>query len=141
MPIVLRPLDKIVEKWRARASAASGDYAEGVAAPKQDWQKNTLAASDAWKAGVTEAAAKNLFAKGVAATPTDYWKTRATTLGTARFSDGVSKSVDVYKSKFAPYYDVLSKLELPPRGARGDPKNIERVRAIITALRSKKVGT
>ncbi|MEM4667471.1 MAG: hypothetical protein QW498_09240 [Thermofilum sp.] len=141
MPIVLRPLDKIVEKWRSRASAASGDYAEGVAAPKQDWQKNTLAASDAWKAGVTEAASKNLFAKGVAATPTDYWKTRATTLGTARFSDGVSKSVDVYKSKFAPYYDTLSKLELPPRGARGDPKNIERVRAIITALRSKKVGT
>ncbi|MEM3988545.1 MAG: hypothetical protein QXZ22_08140 [Sulfolobales archaeon] len=141
MPIVLRPLDKIVEKWRSRASAASGDYAAGVEAPKYDWQKNTLAAADAWKAGVTEAAAKNTFAKGVASKSTDFWKSRAMTLGTARFADGVSKSVDVYKGNFAPYYDTLSKLELPPRGARGDPKNIERVRAIITALRAKKVGT
>lgn len=141
MPIVLRSLDKIVEKWRARASAASGDYAAGVEAPKYDWQKNTLAASDAWKAGITEAAAKNTFAKGVAARSTDFWKSRAMTLGTARYADGISKSVDVYKGNFAPYYDTLSKLELPPRGARGDPKNIERVRAIITALRSKKVGT
>ncbi|MEM4430210.1 MAG: hypothetical protein QXM08_03540 [Thermofilaceae archaeon] len=141
MPLVLRPLDKIVEKWRSRASAASGDYAAGVEAPKYDWQKNTLAASDAWKSGITEAAAKNMFAKGVAATPTDFWKSRAITLGTARFADGVSKSVDVYKAKWAPYYDVLTKIELPPRGARGDPKNIERVRAIITALRAKKTGT
>ncbi|MEM4667426.1 MAG: hypothetical protein QW498_09015 [Thermofilum sp.] len=141
MPLVLRPLDKIVEKWRSRASAASGDYAAGVEAPKYDWQKNTLAASDAWKSGVTEAAAKNMFSKGVAATPTDFWKSRAITLGTARFADGVSKSVDVYKAKWAPYYDVLTKIELPPRGARGDPKNIERVRAIITALRAKKTGT
>ncbi|MEM3982563.1 MAG: hypothetical protein QXM71_07595 [Thermofilum sp.] len=141
MPIVLRPLDKIVEKWRSRASAASGDYAAGVEAPKYDWQKQTLAAAEAWKAGVTEAATKNTFAKGVAAKSTDFWKARAMTLGTARFADGVVKSVDVYKSNFAPYYDTLSKLELPPRGARGDPKNIERVRAIIQALRSKKVGT
>ncbi|MEM4846448.1 MAG: hypothetical protein QW794_01655 [Thermosphaera sp.] len=141
MPLVLRPLDKIVEKWRSRASAASGDYAAGVEAPKYDWQKNTLAAADAWKSGITEAAAKNMFSKGVAATPTDFWKSRAITLGTARFADGVSKSVDVYKAKWAPYYDVLTKIELPPRGARGDPKNIERVRAIITALRAKKTGT
>ena len=141
MPIILRPLDKIVGKWSSRTSAASGDYAEGVASPKQDWQKQALAAADAWKAGVTEAAAKNLFAKGVAATSTDFWKSRAQTLGTARFSDGVTKSVDAYKAKFAPYYDTLSKLELPPRGARGDPKNMERVRAIVQALRSKKTGT
>jgi len=141
MPIVLRPLDKIVEKWRARASAATSDYTAGIEAPRQDWQKQALAASDTWKAGVTEAAAKNLFAKGVMAKPSDFWKMRALTLGGARYADGVSKSVDVYKSDWAPYYDVLSKLELPPRGARGDPKNVERVRAIMTALRSKKTGT
>jgi len=141
MPIALRSLDKIVEKWRSRASAASGDYAAGVETPKYDWQKQTLAASDAWKSGITEAAAKNMFAKGVAATSTDFWKTRTITLGTARYADGVSKSVDVYKANFAPYYDTLSKIELPPRGARGDPKNIERVRAIVNALRAKKTGT
>jgi hypothetical protein len=37
-------------------------------------------------------------------------------------------------------YDTLTKVELPVRGPRGDPKNIERVRTIVQALRALKTG-
>lgn len=140
MPIVLRPLDRIVEKWRSRATAALTDYSEGVQAPRNPWQKQAMAASETWKAAITDAAARDAYRKGVAATSEEFWRSRALALGTARFTDGVSKSVDVFKGKWAPFYDVLSRIELPPRGPRGDPKNVERVRAIMTALRQKKLG-
>jgi len=141
MPLVLRPLDKIVEKWRSRATAATSDFAAGVETPRNPWSKGALAASETWKSAVTEAAARDAYRKGVSARTDEFWKTRTLTVGAARYSDGVSKSVDIYKGNWSAYYDVLSKLELTPRGPRGDPKNLERVRAIMQALRSKKTGT
>lgn len=33
MPIAAHSLNMITEKWRRRSLAATGDYAEGVAAP------------------------------------------------------------------------------------------------------------
>ncbi len=56
MPIPLRPLEKVVEKWSGRATAAAPDYSAGVAAPKKDWATYATAAKDAWRAGVTDAA-------------------------------------------------------------------------------------
>lgn len=140
MPIVLRPLDRIVEKWRSRATAALTDYSEGVQAPRNPWQKQAAAASETWKAAITDAAARDAYRKGVVTTSEEFWRSRTLVLGTARFTDGVSKSVDVFKNNWAQFYDVLSRIELPPRGPRGDPKNVERVRAIMTALRQKKLG-
>jgi len=95
MPIPLRPLDVVVSKWQKRASAAAPDFSSGVQNPLKDWQKNTLAASDAWKAGVTDAAGRDAFSKGVSAKPTAYWQKRTLDLGVPRYADGINKSVDV----------------------------------------------
>jgi len=89
---------------------------------------------------VTDAAGRDAYSKGVAKKPTAFWQKRALELGVSRYPDGVSKSVDVYESEWKPYYDALSKIELPARGARGDPKNLERVRVIVTTLRSVKTA-
>jgi len=140
MPIKLRSIETIRDKWRNRATAAAPDYQFGVSNPLNDWQANALAAKDAWRAGVTDAAGRDAYGKGVAKTPTAFWQKRTLDLGVSRYPDGVSKSVDVYESNFKPYYDALSKIELPPRGARGDPKNLERVRVIVQTLRSVKTG-
>jgi len=127
-------------EWKNRATSAAPDYQFGVSNPLNDWQANALAAKDAWRAGVTDAAGRDAYAKGVAKKPTAFWQKRTLDLGVARYPDGVSKSVDVYESEWKPYYDALSKIELPPRGARGDPKNLERVRVIVTTLRSVKTA-
>lgn len=141
MPIPLKPLDKVIEKWKNRATAASADFAAGVQSPLKDWKTQALAAAPAWRDAITQAAGRDAYKTGVAAKDTAFWQKRAIELGAPRYSDGVAKSVDVYKNEFAPFYDALSKIELPPRGARGDPKNLERVRVITETLRKVKLGS
>lgn len=136
MPLRLRPLDQIKDKWSRRASAAGPDYQAGLGAPRQPWSQGAIAAKDAWRAGVTDAAGRDAYAKGVAAAGDAKWLKKATDLGVRRYPEGVSAAVEDYKSGFAPFYDALSKIDLPPRGARGDPKNVERVRVIMQTLRS-----
>jgi hypothetical protein len=138
MPIKLRPLEKITDKWSTRAAAAVTDYAEGLVSPKVPWSQAATAAKDAWRQGVTDAAGRDAFAKGVARAGDAKWLKKAQEFGPARYPDGVSKTKDDYKGGFAPFYDALSKVELPPRRARGDPANVERVKTIITAMRSTK---
>ncbi|MCC6014091.1 MAG: hypothetical protein LM564_00110 [Desulfurococcaceae archaeon] len=141
MPLRLRPLDQIKDKWSRRASAAGPDYQAGLAAPRTPWSQAAVVAKDAWRAGVTDAAGRDAYAKGVAAAGDAKWLKKATELGVRRYPEGVSAAVEDYKNGFAPYYDALTKIELPPRGARGDPKNIERVRVIVQTLRSIKTAT
>ncbi len=141
MPIPVRPLDKVVEKWSSRATAAAPDYSAGVSAPRKDWAAAATAAKSAWQAGVTDAAGRDAFAKGVAKAGTAKWQKKAVELGTRRYPEGVGVAKDDFKGGFAPYYDALSKIDLPPRGARGDPKNLERVRTIMQTLRSVKTAT
>jgi hypothetical protein len=47
---------------------------------------------------------------------------------------------DDYEKGFAPYRDVIEQTALPPRFPKRDPRNIQRVSAIATALAKKKTG-
>ncbi|MEM4431107.1 MAG: hypothetical protein QXM08_08070 [Thermofilaceae archaeon] len=133
MPIVMRSLDEIAEKWRRRCLAATGDYAKGVVAPRRPWREQTLASADKWARRVLEAAAENTYARSVAATPSEYWRSKALTTGVTRYTEGVNRSVRVYEA-----FKPLSELVPPPRAPRGDPRNLERVLAVVKAL--KRVG-
>lgn len=139
MPAI-KPIKDIAEKWARVTPARAGDYREGVKHPRKDWEAETLKAADVYKAAVTKAAAEGRFAKGVAEAGTEKWQKRAITLGPSRFSEGVMAARPDYEKAFAPYADVIAGVELPPRAPRGDPANIERVRAITTALHAKKMG-
>jgi hypothetical protein len=140
VPIPLRPIDKVVDKWKSRATAAGPDYTFGVQNPLRDWATQAQAAGDSWRAGVTDAAGRDAYRKGVAKAGTPKWQRKAVDLGSRRFPEGVAAGAPDYKSEFAPFYDTLSKIDLPPRGARGDPKNLERVRVIMQTLRAVKTG-
>ncbi|MEM1606216.1 MAG: hypothetical protein QXW41_08245 [Fervidicoccaceae archaeon] len=79
---------------------------------------------------VVEAVAVNSYARGVAATPSDLWRSRTLTTGVTRYTEGVNRSVRVYEA-----FKPLSELALPLRAPRGDPKNLERVLAVVRALK------
>jgi len=140
MPIPLRPLDQVKTKWKNRASAATPDYTAGVTAPLRDWATNAVAASGAWKQGVTDAAGRNAFERGVKRAGTAKWQAKATTLGARRYPEGVAAAEADYESGFKPFYETLAKVDLPPRGPRGDPRNYERVKTIGDALRKTKLA-
>jgi len=138
MPVV-RSASEVAEKWARVTPARADDYRKGVENPKKDWAGETLAAGDAYEAGVTAAIGNKQFQKGVKEAGSSTWQTGATTKGVTRWPAGVSGAQDKYEHRVAPFLDEIARIKLPARRPKGDPGNIERVRAIADALHKKKV--
>lgn len=130
----------VAAKWAARAGAAGGDYAKGVQNTTKDWAADTAASAGAWAAGVQTAVASGSFAKGVNNAGTAKWKAKAGNVGAARYPQGVAAAAQFYQNGIGPVLQVLASVNLPPRGPKGDPGNINRVTAVTTALRKLKTG-
>lgn len=136
----IMPLEKIVDKWNRRVSIAGPEYEDGLRNPKADWEASTLAAVATWEAAMQEAIRLKTYEAGVREAGTRKWQERSLALGVARWPTGVAAAVGDYRTGFAPFHAVLERLVLPPRFARGDTRNYERVKAIGTALRKAKLG-
>jgi len=136
----IMPLEKIVDKWNRRVSIAGPEYEDGLRNPKADWETSTLAAVATWETAIREAIAAGTYAAGVRDAGTRKWQDRALSLGLQRWGPGVAVALPDYRSGFAPFHAQLERMTLPPRFARGDTRNYERVKAIGMALRKIKLG-
>jgi len=130
----IKSVDQIAEKWARVTPQRTADYESGVRNPRKDWARSTAAASDAWKSGVQAAIAASSFSKGVARVGTAKWQEGAVSKGVPRWGAGVSIGKDAYQTGFAPYQAAIERVSLPPRFARRDPRNLERVKAIVDAM-------
>jgi hypothetical protein len=139
-PSIVPPVGRVAQKWARRASAASGDYADGVQNTTRSWQAAAQAAEKNYQAGVQQAAAAGRFGKGVARVGDSKWKKRAVEVGPARYSQGVSIAEQDYSAQVAPFLEVIGRTDLPPRGPAGSDGNFQRVMAIGKALRQLKVS-
>jgi hypothetical protein len=139
MPAV-KPVSQASDKWVRRAGQAAPDYQKGVQNPRTSWAEATVAAADAQAAGVQNAISNGSFEKGVSAAGNAKWQRKASTVGAQRFGPGVAAAKGDYESGFAPYAAVIQGVTLAPRGAKGDPRNYERVTAIGNALHDAKQG-
>jgi len=128
-------------RWSRKAGAAGVDYTEGVQSPRADWQAATVAAAASQAAGVQAAIGRGAFAKGVARAGTAKWQTKSVKLGPSRYAQGVQEGVADYETGVAPFLSVIEGITLPARAPKGDPRNLERVKIIATALRAKKTGS
>ena len=137
--VAIRKLEDIVAKYKEVTPTRAPFYEKGVSEPLKDWAERTSAAKTAWQEGIQNAITKDLFVKGVTEAGTPKWQERAKKKGPARWSEGVAIAADDYKKGFAPYHETIAALTLPPRARRGDPRNIERVKAIAMALYKKRL--
>jgi hypothetical protein len=140
MAIKLKSMADISAKWARRASAAGPDYEAGLKSPKEDWATATKNAETAFEAGIQDAVSRKAFGKGVTKAGSEKWSRKALAVGPARYGPGVTAATTDYSTEFSPYHDAIERISLPPKGRKGDPANIERVRAIATGLRSLKTG-
>lgn len=136
----IRPVDEIARKWASVTPLRAADYEKGIRDPKGDWAKGAIAAADAWKSGIQAAVANNSFTKGVTRAGTQAWQEGSLSKGLARWGPGVALAVDKYQTNFAPFREVIARTVLPPRFARRDPRNLERVKVIAEALAKAKVA-
>ena len=136
----IRSIGEIKEKWLRVTQQRAPDYLAGVRSPKKDWEAGAAAAEPAYEAGVTAAIGRKAFGKGVREAGTAKWKKKAEDLGGARFAPGVAAAGPEYEKGMGPVVDTIRATSLPPRGPRGDPGNIERVRLMAEALHRMKIG-
>ena len=135
----IKSASEIAKKWSEVTPTRQSFYEAGVKSPLRDWATNTAAAEDAWASGVQEAAANKRFGAGVRRAGTEKWSRKVVEVGVPRWGAGVRAAAPDYEEGFRPYRDVIESTSLPPKYAKGDPRNIDRVAAIAMALHKKKV--
>ena len=136
----IKSMTAIRDKWTRVTPGRVEDYKIGVQNPKRDWESETVAAQDTWKAGVDAAAAKGLYARGATKAGTKKWQDKSLKVGPGRFAEGVYIAGPDYEKGFAPYREAIARVDLGPRFPRRDPRNLERVKRIVDALVAEKVG-
>jgi hypothetical protein len=134
----IRALEMIGAKWARVAGASGASYEEGVKNPTGDYASGAIAANGSWKAGVVAAAGRDAFAAGVRRAGNEKWQRNAVLKGPARYGQGVMAAQPDYQAGFAVYHQVIASVQLPPRGPRRSPQNLQRVAAIVQALGARK---
>lgn len=134
----IRSIDAIASKWAEVTPMRSADYAAGVANPRRSWSAATKAAEKAYEDGVTKSISQKRFGKGVTKAGDEKWSRKSTVNGVRNWGPGVTEAKGDYAAGFAPYHAAISACVLPPRYARRDPRNLQRVKAIVDALVAKK---
>ena len=135
----IKSMASIKEKWARVTPQRTQDYQLGVQNPKRDWAEETAAAKGNWKAGVDTAANKNMFEKGVLKAGSSKWKKGALEKGPGRFAEGVMIAAPDYEKGFAPYREAIDRADIGPKFPRRDPRNLNRVKAIVDALIAEKM--
>ncbi|GAH83478.1 unnamed protein product, partial [marine sediment metagenome] len=82
---------------------------------------------------------KDLFPKGVREAGTSKWRERALKKGPGRFAEGVMIAAPDFEKGFARYHAAIERVDLGPRFARRDPRNLGRVKAVVDALIEEKM--
>jgi len=135
----IKSLDRISQKWVRVAAVSQQEYEEGVKNPRADWAAQTAAAESNFEQGVQKAIQAKRFGAGVKKAGTAKWQANTLAKGPSRWGEGISLSANAYQEGFQPYANVIKNLVLPPRGPKGDPKNLQRVAAVATALHAEKI--
>jgi len=136
----IKSMANIRDKWTRVTPGRTEDYKLGIQNPRRDWESETKAAEDNWKAGIDAAASKGMFGRGVGKAGTKKWQEKALKKGPGRFAEGVYLAGPDYETGFKPYRDAIERVDLGPRFPRRDPRNLDRVKRVVDALVTEKVG-
>lgn len=138
--VSIKSLDTISSKWARVTPERATDYEEGIKAPAADWATEAVKGQTAYEAAMRDPAVLKLRSTNIKRVGSEKWSRKALAVGPSRFREGIPAAEDDYKSGFSPYHSVIGALTLPAKGARGDPKNYARVKAIGDALHKKRMG-
>lgn len=121
-------------KWARVTPGRQKDYEDGVKDPSVDWQRATEGSAQAYEAGIAESLQRGSFQKGVNAAGNARWQQKTANVGAARWGPGVREAQADHEAGITPFIQALERVQLPPRGPRGDARNLERVAVVARAL-------
>jgi len=133
-------ITKAAEKLVRRGAMAGDDYKVGCETTRKDQAESAIAAKDNYVAALTESFARGAFEKGLTKSGHAKWRAKATTKGAVNYPTAMRLAGSDYASGVEPYFRALESLTLPPKGTRGSPGNLERVRVLTEALHAVRMG-
>lgn len=136
----VKPMSKIVEKFMRNASRAAPDYKDGCETTKKDQAALAIESAPIYEAALTASFGRDAFQKGLRKSGHSGWKRGATGKGTLRYPQGIIESGPAFQEGFAPHHSALEGITYPPRGPRGSPQNLERVRIENETLHKIRIG-
>ena len=125
----------------AGAQANAAKYGVRALAAANVWAAAAGAAGPAWSAGVTAPGAQQRLISKIRRAGAAGYSAGVQEKGTSRFGPGVAAGQNKYAANVAPYFSVIQSTAIPPKGIRGSPANLERVRVLAAALTARRVGT
>lgn len=106
----------VAAKWKTRTSAASQDYADGVANTDKDPTALAIAAGPRLLDNFTKAFNSGKWANGLRKAGKQGWQNAVATKGVTNFSNGVNAAEDKVAAAFAPLLAFESNLQSQVRG-------------------------
>lgn len=131
---------EVAGKMVARAGQASGDYVEGAKKTSKDQASAAIAAIPNMKLGINEAIDKGRVARGLNRSGKSGWLSGIETKGQNRFGEGVAAGAPRYAERSGAFDSARGAASSILRGPKGSPQNLQRVAAVVAALRTKKLN-
>lgn len=117
----------VADKWVARTSAASQDYADGVARTDKDPTALAIASGPRYLAGVQDAFNSGRWANALRRTGKAGWQAAVAAKGVSNFSTGVQTARDKVATSFAPLLayegNLQSRIQSMPNVTDADREN------------------
>ena len=130
----------VAQKFVTRASAASGDYVAGAQATTKDQSARAIGAKKIYQDALTASFGRDSYAKGLQKSGKTGWLEGVVKKGGERYSGGVAVSAGKYATESGRFDGARGAAENLPRGLKGSQTNLDRVKAVVTALRAVKIS-
>jgi len=140
MAIKVKSAAEVADKWASQTPGRQAYYESGAKAAGSDWETNTLGATANFVAGVQAGNIGKLFSGGVKNAGAAKYVRKVGDVGAGRFSQGVSAGKQDYQGGIEPMLATIASVTLPARAPRGSESNLARVRAVSTALHTKRLA-
>lgn len=139
--VKVKSLDAIQKKWAEVTPERAPYYEEGIKNPARSWKEEAVKGQKAYVAAMHDPKVLALRKTNIERAGDEKWQRKAVAVGPSRFREGVPAAEEDFGQGFAPYHSAIAAVVLPEKGARGDPKNYARVKAIGDVLHKKRMGS
>lgn len=136
----MKTAQSVAQKFTERASNASSDYVSGAESTTKDQSAIAIASKEIYKQALTASFARDSYSKGLSKSGKAGWLNGVRKTGSERFASGVLNSAGKYATNSAPFDGARNAAENMPRGMKGSDTNLARVKTVVSALRTAKVG-
>ena len=136
----MKTAQQSAQKFVDRASGASSDYVAGASATTKDQSARAIGAKKIYQDALTASFGRDSYAKGLQKSGKSGWLEGVQKKGADRYASGVAVSSAKYATNSGKYDQARSAAETMPRGLKGSQTNLDRVKAVVNALRSVKIS-